>query len=516
MDITALKEIITPDALEEMTPEQLQEFYEVIKPFRDYERYNRLEVFEPYAYQRKFMDAGFKHKTRYLRAGNRTGKTYGAGAEFSYHITGKYPWWWQGAIIPGGGHTFWALGITQESAAKVIQKELFGTADCRIKELIGTGSIPRDNIVLDRGFVPDGPKIKQCLIRHESGNLNTMMFYGCENPETLHGQKCALIWIDEEAFNAMEIYSICRARLTNALGQGNSGYMMITATPERGYTPLNKLFDNDESGVLFLLPASWDDCPNFTPEQIEQELAQYPKWQHEMRRRGVPVIGTGAVFDVDDSQIKLMAIAPGAHWETLAAIDWGENLDPTVIAVGCKNPDNSHFYITDIHYLNGDTYSRSPANVARILKENYPGITVIRPHDHPALSQQLREFGINVMVEPFRNPPQSMLRAHKKTSVENTNARDIEVGLDEMRLLFSEGRLKVLAHCSKWFEEKASYFYTQNKNSGKVDRSKPDHAMDASRYLVLSLMGNRGGLYADAFNPYNAEYEKIENLPFTL
>ncbi|WP_259544018.1 hypothetical protein, partial [Herbiconiux daphne] len=170
----------------------------------------------------------------------------------------------------------------------------------------------------------------------------------------------------------------CKARLINAVGPGKSGYLMITATPERGYTELNKLFDNDESGVLYLKSASWDDCPNFTPEMIIKELASYPKWQHEMRRRGLPVLGTGAVFDIDDEQIKLMEVNPSDHWDAIAAIDWGEKLDPTVLTVAVRNPDNDHYYLIDCFYLDGDEYSRSPHNVARILKERYPGIVVIR------------------------------------------------------------------------------------------------------------------------------------------
>lgn len=37
----------------------------------EFERYNRLNYFEPFDYQRKFMNAGSQFKVRYLRAGNR-------------------------------------------------------------------------------------------------------------------------------------------------------------------------------------------------------------------------------------------------------------------------------------------------------------------------------------------------------------------------------------------------------------------------------------------------------------
>lgn len=485
-------ENIDMKALAKLPKEQREYIKEKLKGIKDYYRFNRLVTFEPYDYQRDFIAAGKTHQVRYLRAGNRTGKTYGAAAEFAYHITGLYPADWNGARIEGSGHTFWAVGITLDSVATVIQKELFGTADIRTEDL-GTGTIPKDKIVKDQGWQPDGGRLRSCMIRHKSGGLNTLRFYGSENVAVMMGAKCALIWMDEEALNGMEVYTQCVTRLINALGPGKNGYLMFTATPERGYTELNKLFDNDESGLLYLRSASWDECPHFTPEMIEQELAKYPTWQHEMRRRGLPVLGTGAIFEIEDNAIKLMELNIPDNWEILAAIDWGEQVDPTVVTVAVRNPQSDHYYIYDVLYFDTD---RSPHAVGRALNERYPGITLIRPHDRPALSNQLINMGVNVQFDPFRNPPSSVLKM-KQGNGESKAFNDVETGLDEMRLMFSEGRLKVLSRCEKWFEQKATYYYKQNKNTGKVDRSRPDDLMDSSRYAILSLMANRGMRYGD-------------------
>ncbi|EAQ9051860.1 hypothetical protein D8V62_23780 [Salmonella enterica] len=509
MDLTAFQGMDL-EALANLSDEQRKELIERLERHNKHYFYNRLELFNPYDYQREFMAAGANKLIRYLRAGNRTGKTYGAATEFAYHITGRYPFWWEGARIENGNHTFWAVGITLESAANVIQKELFGTADYRTEEF-GSGTIPKDCIE-KTGFVPDGPKIKACMIRHKSGQLNTLRFFGSENVSVMMGAKVALCWIDEEALNGMEIYTQCATRVINALGPGKNGLLMITATPERGYTPLNKLFDNDKSGLLYLQSASWDQCPHFTPEMIEQELAKYPEWQREMRRRGFPVLGTGAIFEIDDKELKLMEISPGDDWEVLGAVDWGESIDPTVLIVALRNLLTDTSYIYDEIYLKGSEYERSPKNLADIIKAKYPGLTVIVPHDHPALSQQLRGFGVNVMLQPFQNPPQSMLKI-RRVDAQGSDVRDVETGLDEMRFMMQEGRLKVLQRCNKWFEEKASYYYEQNKNTGAVKRTeKNNHAIDASRYALLSLMGNRGGLWRDVFTPSNSFYSEPTSL----
>lgn len=491
MDLAALKEKLTPEVLESMTHEQQRLLHEKLKQLELYQRYNKIEVFNPYDYQRQFMAAGSNCLIRYLRAGNRTGKTYGAAAEFAYHITGRYPFWWEGARVEGAGHTFWAVGITLDSVSTVIQKELFGSADCRTDD-IGTGALPRDCIVKDKGWQPDGPRLKSCLINHVSGRTNTLRFYGSENTAVMMGAKCALIWMDEESFNGIEVYTQCKTRLINALGPGKNGLLMITATPERGNTELNQLFDNDDSGLLYVQSASWDDCPHFSPEQIEQEESGYPEWQRKMRRHGLPVLGTGAVFDIGDEQITVPEVNPGHNWQVLRAIDWGVSHDPTVIITAYYNPDTDVYYLADCAYLDKSTYDRSPQNVANVILESpYPYAPVIRPHDHPALSTQLRAYGVNVLVAPAVNPPQTQLRV-KRANPESRSAQDIQTGIDEMNYLFSEGRLKVSAQCVKWFNEKQTYQYQLNKNTGKTSRTGADHAIDASRYAVMALIFNRG------------------------
>ncbi|EMC1489671.1 terminase family protein [Salmonella enterica] len=503
-DFEALREL-GKEALLNLPDDERREMLERLETYTNYYNYNRIELFKPYTYQREFMDAGKDYHIRYLRAGNRTGKTFSAAAEFTYHITGNYPEWWNGARIEGGGHTFWAVGITLDSVATVIQKELFGTQDIRAFDLVGTGTIPRENILIKKeGWESDGPRLRTCSIRHKSGRLNHLKFMGSENTDIMMGQKCQIIWIDEQPINAMDVFTKCTTRLINALGPGKSGYMMITATPERGMRDLDRHFQNDVKGELYIKPASWDDCPHFTPEMIETELAKYPKWQHEMRRRGIPVLGTGAVFDIDDDSLKLMEVSPGADWDCLAACDFGETVDASVIAVAVRNPHTDQYYLIDTFYFDKD---RSPGNMANQLLAKYPGITVIRPHDHPALANQLRTFGVDVQQAPFRNPPAASLRAFK-SSQETGSAIDIEVGLDEMRLMMSEGRLKILTRCKEWFKEKAEYFYDINKNTGKVKKKGADHAIDASRYAFMSLMANRGKKWAEVIN--KQEYWNIE------
>lgn len=61
-------------------------------------------------------------------AANRVGKTYSSCIELGYHLTGKYPDWWEG-IRFNYPINAWALGVSGEQIRDVLQSELFGALE---------------------------------------------------------------------------------------------------------------------------------------------------------------------------------------------------------------------------------------------------------------------------------------------------------------------------------------------------------------------------------------------------
>lgn len=505
MDLQALIEGLTPDDLLSMPPDLQEEIEKYIEEERRYKFYNKLEFFQPRPYQKQFMQKGAEHANRYLRAGNRVGKTYGGSAEFAYHLTGLYPDWWEGHRVKGGGHTFWVVGITLESVAKVIQKELIGHSDCRSDELLGSGFIPRRCIVRDQGWIQDGPKLKQCMIRHVTGQLNTLMFYGSENEAAMRGQKVIGAWMDEEALNGSKIYSQIKTRLVDAGGPGIRGFFMFTSTPEQGNTELNQIFNDDETGELYLQAVSMDDIPGKTEEEILKDLAGVPEWQKDMRRHGLPVLGDGAIFPFKDSAISVVEINPLAHWQGIGGIDWGESVDPSVVIIAANDPEKGINYLVDEIYFDKDEFDRSAQNVANwIMSSPYRNLPFQVPHDHPAHAAILRMAGVNVLPA-FQNPPDVINRI---VNIDNTNqsVRAVEPGLTIFRLMMQEGTLKVAQKCFNWWKEKQGYYY-RRKSSGKVEPDGENHAIDASRYAILSLLAGKGAFWSQADQYSNDSFE---------
>ena len=521
MNIEAL-EGLTPEMLLQLDTDAQETVIRQIAEIRDYVRFNKLHFHKPSKFQEKFVAAGKEYKTRFLRAGNRCGKTYGTAAEFATHITGEYPADWQGEIVKGSGHTFWVIGITLDSARRVIQKELFGTNDCTDKELVGTGMIPKRCIIRDRGWVPDGKLIRECLIQHKDGGVNTLMFFGSENEAVMMGAKVRFAWMDEEnPHTSMQIYSQIQTRLLNAAGNGENGSLIITATPEGGLTPLNATFEKNEGGKLYLQGASMDDNPYMTQEQIEEYLATIPAWQRAMRRDGVPVLGDHAVFQFDDNSITEENTYLDDHWRLIWGIDSGEITDPSVLILCGVNEDTGQYRILREHYLDSSVEARGARNIANIiLNSEFSAVPVITPpdmginsQDPEAKAKQLERLGVNVIGISFQNPPETSLSIQYADKT-NKSARKIATGLNEMCFMFEDGTLKVSPTCFNWFKEKHGYYLKINKNTGRVDYAGADHAIDASRYGVMSLKRGLGCRWSERGDRSITQYQGFDTVQF--
>lgn len=521
MDLTALKERVTPEALNQLDPEALAELYELIKPYREFQKYNRIEFTNPFDYQNQFFEAGKTFKHRYLSAANRIGKTYGGAMEMAYHLTGRYPEGWKGRRIEGSGRVYWCIGLNLTMVTDIQQKELLGTSNIGLIDEIGTGAIPRDCIEIDKGLEKDGPRCVKVRIRHTDGGLNELSFFGSTDPDVLMGRKVAGVWMDEESPYSNEIYNQCIARIANGIRPGEDGFIFITATPEQGETPLYLKFAADKTGLLYIQRVTWWDSPLFNTAQINELLAALDEHERDLRSKGIPAVGKGAVFKITDEEIKVTDVYPLPHWQVIAAVDWGHVKDPTVIAICLHDPDNDIFYLYDLFYLDESEEARSPASVAHILNNSpYSGVPVLVPHDSGIKSEAsesngklLQRLGVNVPPDPAMNPPETMLR-NVKLGTKTANRFNIETGLSEMRYLMSIGKLKVCDNCDHWFREKHSYSYTYNERTRALGYAGADHCIDASRYAFMGLMSMRGCYWQEAGKP--ASYAPIENLPFTL
>ena len=196
----------------------------------------KLFRYKPYQKQIDFHAAGKTHRERLLMAGNQLGKTYCGGAEAAYHLTGKYPDWWEGRRFDHPVRS-WAGSKGSEATRDGIQRILVG--EPKDKSVWGSGLIPGDDIVdtsLRQGLADS---IDSLLVRHVSGGNSTLGFKSYDQGrERWQGETLDFCWLDEES--PMDIYMEALTR-TNATG----GMLYMTFTPLLGMSDVVMMFIND-------------------------------------------------------------------------------------------------------------------------------------------------------------------------------------------------------------------------------------------------------------------------------
>ncbi|MFW3388296.1 UNVERIFIED_CONTAM: terminase family protein, partial [Kocuria sp. CPCC 205274] len=224
----------------------------------------------------------------------------------------------------------------------------------------------------------DGHIVKIAQIKHHDANgdfdgWSTLEFRSTQQGEhVLMGATVDYIWLDEEdPFKSMEIYSQCVTR-TGTTG----GLVTITATPENGLTKLVDLFMKNEEGMLYFQNATWDDAPHLSEETKAELLASIPSWQHEMRSRGIPMMGEGLIYDIPETSIICNPIELPAHWRRLAAVDIGIN-HPTAVVWTAYDAAADTIYIYDVYCEKGGV----PSQHATAINARGTWIPVVLPHD---------------------------------------------------------------------------------------------------------------------------------------
>lgn len=182
----------------------------------------------------EFFDAGREYRERCFMAGNRIGKTYGAGGyETACHATGLYPDWWTGRRFARPVRA-WVAGKTNETTRDIIQSTLFGEVKARAghnaggKGFTGTGVIPGEclGVLTWKQGVADLADVVR--VRHVSGGWSTIGLKSyVQGRGSFEGTSQHLIWLDEEP--PLDVYGECLIRTATT-----DGIVMLTFTPLAG------------------------------------------------------------------------------------------------------------------------------------------------------------------------------------------------------------------------------------------------------------------------------------------
>lgn len=408
---------------------------------------------ELYAKHLDFFRAGVTRRERAFLAANKVGKSEGVGGfETTLHLTGLYPAWWEGRRFT---HpiTAWAAGDTSKTSRDIIQRILLGPAGEH-----GTGMIPADSIV--RTTVKPGisDAIESIFVRHVSGGISELGLKSFDQGrESFQGTNRDLVWLDEEADREIYVECLLRTMTTN-------GLLMLTFTPLLGMTDICRDFlerQDDDTGKC-CIQATWDDVPHLTAEARAELLASIPPYQREARSKGVPQLGSGAIYPVAEDDIVIPEFPIPDHYPRAYGLDVGWR--KTACIWGARDNESGVIYLYSEHYQ-GLKEASLHAEAIKGRGEWIPG--VIDPSagnrsqvDGARLIQLYRQCGLN--LSPADNA--------------------VESGLCTVWQLMSTGKLKVFRGLGNWLREFRLY---QRDKDGKIVKQ-DDHLMDATRYLVMS------------------------------
>ncbi len=426
------------------------------------ERYNLIRSYFPdegpcrrelYPKHLKFFKQGATVMQRGMISANQTGKTTAGCIEDVFHLTGEYPEWWEGARFTQPVKLLIGANGGKEYRDSIQVKLLGEPGD------YGSGFIPKDSLIETRPLEGTTGAVGQYFVRHKSGGVSQAIVRTYNSGRTaFEAMVLDLVHLDEEC--PRDIYSECMMRLISRPGSR----MYVTFTPDSGILDLVEYFEDGlDPQDKQVTKVTWDDVPHLTPEKRKILLAAMMPYEIDCRTKGIPFMGSGAIYPIIESNIVVEPFAIPSHWPKAYGMDVGWNR--TAVIWAALDPESDILYLYSEHYLTQSEPSiHADAVKARgdwICGAIDPAANGSGQADGKLLLKMYTDLGLRIR------------------DAENS----VESGILTVWQRMSSGRLKVFSHLNYWQRERRVY---RRDDKGKLVKTN-DHLMDAMRYLVMSL-----------------------------
>ena len=424
-----------------------------------------------YDWQKRFISATADNRQCLLMCANRTGKTYTGTYIDAVHATGRYPDWW-------GGHRFdhppliWCLGYSGDKCRDLLQMALFGAYSSgtfsgglispdQVTDAVG-GAIPRLAQQVNVKWVGPNGETGESIIQFKSYS---------QGQAALMGDDIDWAHIDEEPKDATIWPQVLTRTMSGDNGRG--GRCILTFTPENGKTELVSKFMDEPSKGQYMKTATWDDAPHLSDDIKEEILAAYPAYQRDMRSKGIPLMGSGLIYEVSEDYIKVDPFEIPDYWFVINGMDFGWD-HPQAHVQMVWDRDADVFYIVNA-FKKSKIQPYEAWHVVRPWAENCP---TAWPHD----GLQHEKGSAKQQKDYYEEEGFCMLPSHAQWE---DGGNGVWAGIMELNNLMKSGRLKVVSSLIEWFEEMRQY-HTKTTPSGKSEIVKvKDDLLDATRYAYM-------------------------------
>jgi phage terminase large subunit-like protein len=213
----------------------------------------------------------------------------------------------------------------------------------------GTGLIPADAILdtTPKAGIPEA--VETIYVRHFSGGRSEIALKSYDQQvESFYGTKKDLVWLDEEADQA--IYTECLTRTLSTVPGDPNGIVLLTFTPLWGMTEIVRQFlEAEPGGQKRTVTTTWDDAPHLSPEARAELYASIPAYQRDARTKGIPQLGSGAIYQIGDEDLLVKPFEIPEHWPRAYGLDVGWNR--TAALWGARDNETGVTYLYSEHYM---------------------------------------------------------------------------------------------------------------------------------------------------------------------
>lgn len=381
-------------------------------------------------------------------AANRAGKTETGAYAVTVWLTGEYPDWWEGKRFNGPVNVLVA-GETGKLVRDSVQKKLLGPPG-----ELGTGLIPKSYIMATRTKpgIPDA--IDTVTVHHKSGGNSVLQFMSYDQGrEAFQATERHVVWEDEEPPLAIHSENLIRTMTTD-------GISILTFTPLKGLSEtVLTLQEKAEKGLANIVRATWDDAPHLAEKDKEALMAALPPYQRDARSKGIPQLGSGAIYPVPESELIVSPFEVPKHWKRCYGLDVGWNNTAAIWLA--QDLETDTVYVTH-EYKRGQSEPAVHAAAIRKVGE-YPGAI------DPASRGRNQKDG-EQLIHLYRQ------QGLKLTEADNT----VEAGIFDVYERMTTGRLKIFSQCQQTIGELRLY---RRDEKGRVVKEN-DHLLDALRYAI--------------------------------
>lgn len=299
----------------------------------------------------------------------------------------------------------------------------------------------------------------EITIQTTIGGTSLISLRGWESVETIRGQKFDFVVLDEVA--TMRKFWVGWREVIRPTLTDNKGSAMFISTP-KGFNHFYDLYNTVDEDYESFHFTSYDN-DHIPKEEIDKAKIELPEDEFAQEYLADFRKQVGLVYKEFRRDIHVFKDEkPTNVIKRFAGIDFGFT-NPTAIITLEKDWDNT-YWVTNEWYKTNKTDSEIAEYVSALnFQEVYPD------PESPSAIEELKKKGV-YCKEVVKN----------KDSIKN--------GINRIRALFLQGKLKIHHSCENLISELENYRYPDKRDDRNEDENpvkEHDHALDALRYAIM-------------------------------